>query len=176
MKPWVHLGHAPLLVLLIIAAIACLILVAELRWRMGDLIRAAPAGRRLAYGLGSAVLMLLASAVLFVIAIFVGFGFGPFYLLVSVTIVLFAVIPALAIPPLNKFFEGLTASQLIRRTIAVIAACLVLTALYVIVADGLGFTLRFGGGRATLGAASAEGLSNRRNAPILIAPLTTERR
>jgi hypothetical protein len=76
MKPWVHLGHVPLLVLLIIAATACLILVAELRWRMGDLVGAAPGGRRLAYGLGGVVLMLLASAVLFVIAIFVGFGLG----------------------------------------------------------------------------------------------------
>jgi hypothetical protein len=50
--------------------------VAELRWRMGDLVGAAPGGRRLAYGLGGVVLMLLASAVLFVIAIFVGFGLG----------------------------------------------------------------------------------------------------
>jgi hypothetical protein len=65
---------------------------------------------------------------------------------------------------------------LIRRTIAVIAPCLVLAALYVIVAHGLGFTLRFGGGLATPGAALAEGLSNRRDASILSVPSTTERR
>jgi hypothetical protein len=52
----------------------------------------------------------------------------------------------------------------------------VLAALYVIVAHGLGFTLRFGGGLATPGAALAEGLSNRRDASILSVPSTTERR
>ena len=83
---------------------------------------------------------------------------------------------AQAIPPLNKFFVGLTAPRLIRRTISVIAACLVPAALYVTVADGLGFTLRFGGGLATSGAASAGGLSNRRVASILSLPSTTERR
>ena len=176
MKPRGHLVACAAARAAIIAATACFIRVAELRWRMGDLVGAAPAARRLAYGLGGVVLMLLASALLFVIAFFVDFGFGPFYLLVSVAIVLFAAIPAQVIPPLNKFFVGLTAPRLIRRTISVIAACLVPAALYVTVADGLGFTLRFGGGLATSGAASAGGLSNRRVASILSLPSTTERR
>jgi hypothetical protein len=147
MNPWIHIGHVPLLVLLIIVATACLILAAELHPRWGgmrEIVKAAPPGRRLIYGLGGVILLLAANVVMFLIAAFIGLGFGPLYLFVSVVVVLVLAVPALSIPPFNRAIERLSIWQIMWRASAVIMGCLVLAVIYVVIANKAGLLLRFG--------------------------------
>lgn len=147
MNPWIHTGHAPLLVLLVIAATACLILAAELHPRWGgmrEIVKAAPPGRRLIYGLGGVILLLAANVVMFLIAAFIGLGFGPLYLFVSVVVVLVLAVPALSIPPFNRAIERLSIWQIMWRASAVIMGCLVLAVIYIVIANKAGLPLRFG--------------------------------
>jgi hypothetical protein len=144
MKPWIHLGHMPLLVLLGIAAAACLLLIAELRGRPIAVDGSASVGQRLTAGLGGMLVMLLAGAVLFLIAAFIGLGFGPFYLILTAAVILLVLFPAFGIPRISRTFERMTTRQLSWRGLAVIAVCLALAVLYVAGAGSLGFPLRFG--------------------------------
>lgn len=133
MNPAIHLGHLPLLMLLIIAAAACLILAAELHPRWGgmrEIAKAAPPQRRLIYSLGALALLLAANVMMFLIAVFIGFGFGPLYLSGSVIAVLVIAVPALSIPPFNRMIERLNIWQIMGRTSAVVVGCLALAVLY----------------------------------------------
>jgi drug/metabolite transporter (DMT)-like permease len=134
-------------VLLIIVATACLILAAELHPRWGgmrQIVKAAPPGRRFIYALGAVILLLAANVVMFLIAAFIGLGFGPLYLFVSVIVVLVLAVPALSIPPFNRAIERLSIWQIIWRASAVIMGCLVLAVIYVVIANKAGLLLRFG--------------------------------
>jgi hypothetical protein len=147
MKPWIHFGHLPLLVLLIIAATACAILAAELHPRWGgmrDIVKAAPQQWRVLYGLGGIALLLTANVVMFLIAAFIGFGFGAATLYGSIVAVLLITVPALSIPPFNRAIERLSIWQIMARAGAVIVGALVLAALYVAVAIEAGLPMRFG--------------------------------
>lgn len=144
MNPLIHLAHLPLLVLLIIAATACLILAAELHPRWGgmrEIAKAAPSNRRVLYSVGALALLLTANVVMFLIAALIGLGFGPLYLLVAVVVVLGLALPALSIPPFNRAIERLSIWQIIARASAVIVGCLALAALYAVVMNKAGLPL-----------------------------------
>lgn len=145
MNLWNHIGYAPLLVLLVIAAAACLILAAEL-YPQGarEIVKAAPPERRLRYALGGLALLLGANVVMFLIAAFIGFGLGVLYLLVAVATVMLIAVPALAIPPFNQVIERLSVWQLVRQAGAVIVVSLVLAVIYVVIANKAGLPLLFG--------------------------------
>ncbi|HZD90156.1 MAG TPA: hypothetical protein VE224_08665 [Pseudolabrys sp.] len=147
MNFWTHIGHVPLLILLVIAATASLVLAAELHPRWGgvrDIVEAAPPGRRVVYGLGGIALLLAANAVMFLIAAFIGFGFGPLYLFVSVVVVLAIAVPLLTLPQLSQVIDGLGIWRLMWRASAIVIGCLVLAAIYIAVAIEAGLPMRFG--------------------------------
>lgn len=128
-----------------IAAVACLMILAALQvGGLRNFVKAAPSGKRLGYGLAGAAAILWASVVLLSIVLFVWFGFGPFYLLISAVLIIFTVIPSLAVPAVNRPFEELTTHQLVWLSIAVTVVSLVLAFIYVAVANRLGFALQFG--------------------------------
>jgi hypothetical protein len=144
MRPWVHIGHAPLLVLLVIAATACLILIAEIRFGVrGGLLKTRSPGQRLTFALAGLVATWIAFAIMVLIAGFIGFGFGPFYLLASAAFVMFIAIPAFAIPPVNRVIERLSFWQAVLWAAAVIVICLTLAFLYLVVAIKAGIPMRF---------------------------------
>ncbi len=147
MNPSIHLGYLPLLVMLVIAAAASLILAAELHPRWGgmrEMVKAAPPQRRVLYGLYGLTLLLAANVVMFLIAAFIGFGFGPAYFFGSLVVVLVIAVPALSIPPFNRAIERLGIWQIVWRAGAVIVGALTLAALYIAVAIQAGLPMRFG--------------------------------
>ena len=114
MNSWIHIGHMTILLLLVIAATACLILAAEL-WPHGAL------DLRLCR-----------------------FGFGPFYMFVSIAFVIFIAIPAFAIPSIYRVIERLSMWQLVWRSAAIALISLVLAVVYVIAATMAGLPMPFG--------------------------------
>lgn len=147
MNPWIYIGHAPLLILLVIAATSSLVLAAELHPRWGgvrDIVKAAPPGRRLVYGIGGIALLLAANLIMFLIAAFIGFGYGPLTLFVSIVAVLAIAVPLLTVPQLSQVIDRLGIWRLMWRASAIVVGCLLLAAAYIAVAIEAGVPMHFG--------------------------------
>jgi hypothetical protein len=140
MKPWIHWGHVPVFVLITFAAAACLAVIAEWRWSSRDVQSDAP----IADALGRLLIMLAAAVGLLVLAVFTGYGFGLFFLVLMAALIMFVVIPAFAVPQINRRFERLSGDEMVRNAGGVILASLFLAAMYAAFANGLGFPVRFG--------------------------------
>ncbi len=136
--PPISPSQIPLLILLTIAGAACLALIAELRSRLAatprmPIVKTTPRERAKA-GLGSLLVIVLASAALFMIGGLIGLGFGPFYLIVCAALALIAIFTGLGNPAVARRVEGMGTMRLTLRVIALVIACLAL-ALFL---EGLG--------------------------------------
>jgi hypothetical protein len=149
MKPWVHIAHIPIYLLMLTAATASVVGIAEFR-------HARLHGGRAAFGISASPLSLLVGtfalvasylfffASLVAVGLIVGAGFGLFYLLLGAAMVMFVALPAMWIPPLARRIEALTSRQIVIGAAAVIAAAFIASVGYFIVANSLGMVIRFG--------------------------------
>jgi hypothetical protein len=147
MKPWIHVGHVPIYLLMIAAATASVMGLAEFwpggrRLRVDFGISASPFGLVMGTVALAAYLFLFAS--LIAVGLIIGAGFGLFYLLLGAALIMFVAIPAMGIPSLNRRIEALTSRQVVLGAAAVIVAAFLLSFAYFIVANGLGMAVRFG--------------------------------
>ena len=144
MKPWIHVAHIPLYVLLLTAATACFIGLGELRQRAALVFSFAASPSRLIWGVLATIASILIFLVLLVaIGLFVGAGFGPFYLLLGVAGIMFVLLPAMLIPSLTRRIEALTPRQIVVGSAIVVAAAFVACFLYVVIARSAGIAIRF---------------------------------
>lgn len=125
--PPISLAQIPLLLLLTVAGAACLALVAEMRGRLmllpRQLPKSATAGARAKASLGILLILLLASALLFLIGGLIAVGFGPFYLTICGALALIAIFLALGKPGIARHFETLSTTRLTLRVTALVIAC-----------------------------------------------------
>lgn len=127
--PPISSSQIPLLILLTIAGAACLMLIAELRGRLLLSPRRAAKTNpreRVKAGLGSLIVIVLASAALFLIGGLIGLGFGPFYLIVCAALALIAIFTGLGNPRVARHVERLGTARLTLRVTALVIACLAL--------------------------------------------------
>ena len=76
------------------------------------------------------MIMVLASVMLFLIAGFIGFGFGPYYLILCAAAALVVIVMALSVPRIGRIFERMTTGQLTLRATLVVGGCLALAVIY----------------------------------------------
>ena len=128
--PPISPSQIPLLILLTIAGAACLALIAELRSRLVVAPRKPTAKttprERAKAGLGSLLVIVLASAALFMIGGLIGLGFGTFYLIVCAALALIAIFTGLGNPAIARRVEGMGTMRLTLRVTALVIACLAL--------------------------------------------------
>jgi hypothetical protein len=141
-------AQIPILLLLTIAAAACLLLIAELRGRLmvlpAKLPKTATPWQRLAASAGGLVVIALASIALFLIGGFVLLSHGPFYLIMAAVLALLTIFTTLGNAKVAGTFERTTTAQFIWRATATVGACLVLALLYEVAANHFGLTLSAG--------------------------------
>ena len=144
MRPWIHVAHIPLYVLLLTAATACFIGLGELRQRAALVFGFAGSPSRLIWGLLATIASVLMFFLLLVaIGLFVGAGFGPFYLLLGVAGIMFVLLPAMLIPSMSRRIEALSPRQIVVGSAIVVAAAFVACFLYVMIARSAGSAIRF---------------------------------
>jgi hypothetical protein len=147
MRPWIHVAHIPLYVLLLTAATACFIGLGEIRQRATAVFGVAASPARLIWGLFAVIASSLIFFLLLVaVGLVVGVGFGPFYLLLGVAMITFVLVPAMVIPQLSRRIEALTSRQIVIGSAIVVAAAFFASFLYVAVARSAGIAIRFAEG------------------------------
>lgn len=136
--PPISPAQIPLLILLTIAGAGCLALIAELRGRLVVAPRKTAAkqstSERVKAGLGSLLVIVLASTALFLIGGLIGLKFGTFYLIVCAALALIAIFTGLGNPNVARHVERLSTVRLTLRITALVIACLTLALFF----EGLG--------------------------------------
>ena len=144
MRPWIHVAHIPIYVLLLTAATACFIGIAELRQRAASVFGVAASPASLLWGVLTTITSgLIFFLLLLAIGVFVGVEFGPFYLLLGVAMIIFVPLPAMLIPPLEQRIETLTSRQIVVGAAVVVAGAFLVSLLYVVIAQSAGIVIRF---------------------------------
>jgi hypothetical protein len=148
MRPWIHVAYVPLYVLLLTAATACFIGLGEVRQRATAVFNVSASPARLIWDLFAVIASSMIFFLLLVgVGLFVGLGFGPFYLLLGVVaMIVFVLVPVMFIPPLSRRIETLTSRQIVVGAAIVVAAAFFASLLYVAVARSAGIAIRFADG------------------------------